>query len=177
MNGYSSIDRCALRCRSLSCFCDFCISQRWRRCLNNAHIKDWKYIAIELEVEGFESDESSDDDNGRMPMYAGHHDALSDALCVGDNFATNASEEGADFYILKCSKAKQLATKALRDAWENCVSARSYVVEGFYYEKFNGEDDVYYIPDGQPHVILASHLVRAIKFQIEPVPGWQNKFK
>ena len=122
------------------------------------------------------SDESSDDDGCALCMYGGHQDAISDALCVGDNFSTNASEEGANLYILKCSKAKHLATKAVKDAWGNCVSIGSYLVEGFYYEKVDDEDDVYYILHGQPHAILASHLIQDIKFPMDPIIQWENRF-
>ena len=110
-------------------------------------MEEWGYITIQpLEVEGFGSDEESDDDGDVMPMYGGHHDAISDALRVGDNFATNGSKEGWDFYILKCSKAKHKATRPLQDAWGNCESTSSYLIEGYYYKKVDGgEDDVYHI--------------------------------
>ena len=111
-----------------------------------------------------------------MPIYGVHHDAISDALLVGDNFVTNPSEEGWDLYILRCSKAKYKATKAQRDAWGNCVSAGSYVVEGYYYEKVVGEDDVYHLPVGKPLVMLPSHLIRSIKFQMDPLPKNVNWF-
>ena len=187
VNGWSNIDNCALRCRSLSCFCEFCMSRRWRRCLNITHVDSWEYRTLKpldgddsssdqsSDNEG--SDQSSDDEGSDLPMYAGHHDAISDALCVGDTFATNAHEEGADFYLLKCSKKKYKTSRAVRDAWGNCIEAHSYLVEGYYYELADGEEDVYYIPVSQPIVLLASHLVRAIKIPMEPVDGEPHKFR
>ena len=111
-----------------------------------------------------------------MPMYGGHHHAISDALQEGDNLATNASEEGWDFYILRCSKAKYKATKAQQDAWGNCVSVGSYAVEGYYYEKVVREDDVYHLLARKPLVRLPSHLIRSIKFQMDPLPKNVNWF-
>ncbi len=160
VNGWSNTDNCALRCRSLSCFCEFCMSQRWKQCLNITHIDNWEYCSLQpLDGENSESDQSSDDEESDLPMYGGHHDAISDALCVGDTFATNAHEEGADFYLLKCSKEKHRTSRILRDTWGNCIEAHSYLVEGYYYELVDGEEDVYYIPVSHPIVLLASHLV------------------
>ena len=47
---------------------------------------------------------SDNEEDANEPLYAIHHDALSDALRVGDNFVVNAkleNDEGAEFYILK----------------------------------------------------------------------------
>ncbi|KAI5083476.1 hypothetical protein GOP47_0003219 [Adiantum capillus-veneris] len=130
------------------------MSQHWRRCLNNTHVENWKYISIEpLDGSDGESDQSSDDEGSDLPMYGGHHDAISDALHVGDN------EDGADFYLLRCSKEKYKTTRALIDSWDNCIFSNSYLVEGYYYELVDGTEDVYYIPPEQPKVLLASHLV------------------
>ena len=50
------------------------------------------------------------------------------------------------------------------------------MVEGYYYEKVDGQIDLYCIPTTQPLVILPSHLVRAIKFEMECVEGEPNMF-
>ena len=177
VNGHSMNDKCALRYRDLSCFCLFCMSQSWRRCINSAHVKYWKYITIEpMNGTDEEGDQSSDDESD-LPVYGGHHDAISDALRVGDTFATNANEDGADFYLLRCSKEKYKTTRAVRDAWDNCISANSYLVEGYYYELVEGTEDVYYVPRGSPRVLLASHLVRSIKIPLEPLHGNPHHFK
>ena len=178
VDGWSNTDKCALRCRYLSCFCDFCMSQRWRRCLNITHVDNWEYrTLIPIDGDNSNDDQSSDDEGSDLPMYGGHHDAISDALCLGDTFATNAYEEGADFYLLKCSKEKYKTSRTLRDAWGNCIEAHSYLVEGYYYELVEGEKDVYYIDASQPTVLLASHLVRAIKIPMEPVDGEPHKLR
>ena len=39
VNGYSPVDKCSLRWRTLSCFCDQCMSQHWQRCLNRQHVE------------------------------------------------------------------------------------------------------------------------------------------
>ncbi|MCO5611027.1 hypothetical protein L7F22_065276, partial [Adiantum nelumboides] len=99
------------------------------------HVKDWQYITLEPNADNeAELDEPNEEDEVGMPLYVGHHDALSDALCVGDNFASNTAKMEYDFYILRCHKPKHIATKAMTDSWENCIAANTYVVEGHYYE-------------------------------------------
>ncbi|MCO5611177.1 hypothetical protein L7F22_065427 [Adiantum nelumboides] len=93
-------------------------------------------------------------------MYGGQHDTISDALCIGDTFATNANEDGAGFYLLRCSEEKYKTARALSDSWGNILFAGSYLVEGYYYELVEGAEHVYYMPASQPKVLLASHLIR-----------------
>ena len=50
------------------------------------------------------------------------------------------------------------------------------MVEGYFYEMIKGQIDLYCIPKTQPLVILLSHLVRAIKFEMECVEGESNMF-
>lgn len=56
--------------------------------------------------DGERLDDSSSDVDADIPTYAGHPDALSDALCVGENFVvvnvSSDENEGKDFYIIKC---------------------------------------------------------------------------
>ncbi|MCO5587361.1 hypothetical protein L7F22_041310 [Adiantum nelumboides] len=110
-------------------------------------------------------------------MYGGHHDTISDTLCIGDTFATNANEDGADFYLLRCSEEKYKIARALSDSWGNKLSAGSYLVEGYYYKLVEGVEHIYYMPASQPKVLLASHLVRSIKIPLEPLEGEPHKFK
>ena len=130
-----------------------------------------------MEIEEDSKEDARNQEAEDYPLYAGHQDNLSDALCVGDNFATNPTEKDADFYILKCTRAKYKTTRACRDGWGSCTSANSYVVEGYFYEKIKGQIDLYCIPTTQPLVILPSHLVRAIKFEMECVEGESNMFQ
>ena len=177
VNGYSTTDNCSLRSRKLSCFCYSCMCQRWARCSNVAYVEQWDYIQITPEDNESLNTYLSDEEGEDFPLYAGHHDALSDALCVGDNFATNTTEKDVDFYLLKCTTRKYKTTRELKDGWGNCAYADTYVVEGYYYEKVDGETDLYYIPTTQPLVILPSHLVRAIKFDMECVEGESKLFR
>ncbi|MCO5593158.1 hypothetical protein L7F22_047164 [Adiantum nelumboides] len=137
------------------------MSQRWRQCLNNTHVEIWEYLTLETldgdnaKIEDFSNDKGSD-----LPMYGGHHDTISDALCIGDTFATNANEDGADFYLLRCSEEKYKIARALSDSWGNILFAGSYLVEGYYYELVEGAENIYYMLASQPKVLMASHLVR-----------------
>ena len=42
-------------------------------------------------------------------VYAGHPDALSDALFVGDSFVVSVenNENGAEFFIVRCTSTKE----------------------------------------------------------------------
>ena len=178
VNGYSATNKCALRSKKLSCFCYSCMSQRWGRCSNATYVGEWQYHQlVPTDIEEDSDEDAINQEVEDYPLYAGHYDDLSDALCVGDNFATNPTEKDVDFYILKCTTAKYKTRRACRDGWGNCASANSYVVEGYYYEKVDGQIDLYCIPTTQPLVILPSHLVRAIKFEMECVEGDSNMFR
>ena len=112
------------------------------------------------------------------PVYGGQHDALSDALCVGDTFATPVVDNNQfNFYLLQCSREKYQTTIPLCKAWDNCVIPKSYLVEGYYYELVDGEQDIYYIPPHQAKVFLASHLVRAIKILMVTLNGQLGRFQ
>ena len=60
----------------------------------------WEYLRILTKDNDKDSiddkdndDASSGDEVADEPMYAGHHDDLSNALLVGHNFVVNAEEE------------------------------------------------------------------------------------
>ena len=81
--------------------------QCWRRCSNPTYVDAWEYCQIiPLAIDDDSNKDSSDEEVVDIHTYAGHHDALGDALCVGDNFATNPVEKNVDLYILKCFAAK-----------------------------------------------------------------------
>ena len=65
------------------CFSGACMQGKWRRCANKSHVEAWKYHLIEPK----EDEEDSDDEGLDDAAYEVHHDFLSDALSVGDNFA------------------------------------------------------------------------------------------
>ncbi|MCO5547485.1 hypothetical protein L7F22_000935 [Adiantum nelumboides] len=75
-----------------------------------------------------DEDDVSSDEEIDAPMYAGHHDDLSDALRVGDNFAVNTEEKDSDFYILKCCTTKRMSTTNEKDAWHNRIKKKSWFV-------------------------------------------------
>lgn len=97
-------------------------------------------------------------------MYAGHHDDLSDALRIGDNFAVNAKEEDTDFYILRCCTEKKLSTTNQKDAWHNRIKNNSFYVEGHFYDKVKGSSNQYVLLDDRPPASMYSHLIRCLKF-------------
>ena len=60
VDGYSPEDPCALRLRTLSCFCDPCLSGQWRRCKSKQYIEEWKYISI-VPVQVVDNEDSEED--------------------------------------------------------------------------------------------------------------------
>ena len=99
VSGYSFTNGIALRCRQLSCFCTSCMQGLWRRCSRKSHVKKWEYVILEPSQDVIDDNEIEDF------AYKENHDALIDALCIGDNFAIIAheNEELADFYVLNCT--------------------------------------------------------------------------
>ena len=107
VNAHSSFSKDELRVKALSCYCEAFICEQWRRCNNAGCVKDWEYITIEPIIDNeAKYDEPNEKNEVDMPLYVGHHDALSDTLCNGDNFATNATKMEYDFYIPRCHKPK-----------------------------------------------------------------------
>ena len=192
IDGYSQDNPCALRYRTLSCFCDLCICGQWRRCKNRQHVEEWKYLILQPLLESDDPCSDEDDDAeennssdfnlpmhsvSNLPMYEGNPDCLCELLSIGDNFAVKAAEEGQDFYLLKCTKKMYQTVKAQKDAWHNKIVRGGKVVEGLYYGQVEGSFDTYSLLDHTPLVMIYSHLVRAIRFPMEPIPGCQNRFR
>lgn len=172
VSGYSLTNGKALRCRKLSCFCTQCMQGHWRRCSNSTHVPFWDYVTLEP------SDEPDDDDDIEDFAYEGHHDALSDALCIGDNFAVIArhdNEELADFYVLKCTAKKKKIHTLVKDDWGNFCHTGTYVVRGTWYAQSKENPYEFKLLQSKPEATLQSHLIRAIKFPMKRV-GCNRRF-
>ena len=169
MSGYLLTNGRALRCKTLSCMCSACMQGLWRRCSNSAHVASWEYVTLEP-TDDFDEEETDD------PVYAGHHDALTDVLYIGDNFVVVAppdNEELVDFYLLRCTGEKTCVESPIADAWGNQCARGTYVVKGVWYEQRTGNPHEYKLLRKKPDVYLLSHLVRAIKFPMEKIgQGW-----
>ena len=170
VSGYSLTNGKSLKCRPLSCFCSACMHGQWRRCSNSAHVASWEYVTIEPS-DDIEEEEIDD------PTYEGHHDALTDALLIGDNFvvpAAHDNDELVDFYVLKCTHKKVCIDSPLQDAWGNVCARGSFVVKGIWYHQKAKNPYEYKLLRSKPEACMLSHLVRAIKFPMES--RGQNKF-
>ena len=188
IDGYSKENPCNARFRTLSCFCESCICGQWRRCKNRQYVDEWKYITMEplQESNNASSNEDEDDEENdtnictmpmSIPMYEGNPDLLCELLSIGDNFAVKAAEAGQDFYLLKCTKKMYTAGKVQKDAWHNKIVRGGNVVEGLYYGQVEGKCDTYSLLSHKPLVMIYSHLVRAIRFPMEPITGFSNQFR
>ena len=130
--------------------------------------KKWEYVTLEPSEDVKDANEVEDF------AYKGHHDALSDALCIGDNFvviAPHDNEELANFYVLKCTAQKQKSDTKLTDGWGNVCLAGSFVVKGIWYKQAKENTYEYKLLRRKLEAILPSHLVRSIKFPMEKVQG------
>ncbi|MCO5581112.1 hypothetical protein L7F22_034988 [Adiantum nelumboides] len=125
---------------------------------NKAHVEAWQYLRIIPTEANIDEDVSSDEEID-APMYAGHHDDLSDALRVGDNFASNTEEEDSDFYVLRSCTEKRLSTTNQNNVWLNLIKKNSYYVEGHFYDKGARRSNQYVLLDDRPPSSMYSHLV------------------
>ncbi|MCO5583765.1 hypothetical protein L7F22_037679 [Adiantum nelumboides] len=123
-----------------------------------AHVEAWQYLRI-ISTEADIDEDVSSEEKIDAPMYAGHHDDLSDALWVGDNFALNIEEKNSDIYILRCYMEKRLSTANQKDAWHNQIKKNSYNVEGHFTIKSQGRFDQYVLLDDRHPASMYSHLV------------------
>ena len=88
-----------------------------------------------------------------------------------------AAKEGEDLYLLKCTKGMYQAERAQKDKWHNNFFRGGLVVEGFYNGQVDEKCDLYTLLDHKPPVMIYSHLIRAIRFLMEPISRLQNLFK
>lgn len=80
--GYSKVDSTQLKTRMLSCYCDACIHNTTRMCVNKAYVKKWNHITvIPKEHETVENAATIDE-----PMFEGPDEFIGTYLQVGDNF-------------------------------------------------------------------------------------------
>ena len=119
----------------------------------------WEYVTLKP-LDDIEEEETDD------PTYEGHHEALTDALLIGDNFVVPAphdNNEHVDFYVLKCTHEKVCLDSPLQDAWENECPRGSSVVKGVWYQQKAGNPYEYKLLHSKAEACMFSHLVRAIK--------------
>ena len=138
--------------------------------MNRSHVETWLYHTLEPLANDSQSYGDSDNEEFDGATYAGHYDSLRDALTLGDNFSITFeenNEEAIDFYILKCVVAKDLTTNEQIDAWGNKIEKHTYMVTGHWYKSLQA--NLYELWDNKPAVFIYSHLIRAIKFPMEPV--------
>ena len=164
------------------------MSGLWRRCKNRLYIEEWKYVSIKPVAEslntGRDNEEDDEDDEysnflpmsqvSNLPLFEGSPEMLCEMLSIGDNFAVKAAEAKEDFYLIKCTKKLYQTVRVQKDKWHNKIVRGGKVVEGFYYGQVEGKVDTYRLLDQSPVVMIYSHLVRAIRFPMEPIVGSPN---
>ena len=110
-----------LATRHLACFCDASMHGHWIRYVNQAHAPSWNYHILKPlpDFEPLLDDEDAYDE----VSYEGHHDVLSNAEEIGENFVvkpdTRSNTEAVNFYLIKCIAVKDEAKENYVDEWKN----------------------------------------------------------
>ena len=97
---------------------------------------------------------------------------------MGDNFAVppeEGNEEEVDFYLLKCASIKERTMRDQRDGWGNNISKNTFIVKGHWYKYL--QNDLYELWDNRPLAFIYSHLIREIKFDMEPIEGTPRLYR
>ncbi len=169
-------DSTGLATRHLACFCDACMHGHWNRCVNQAHVPSWNYHILKPlpDCEPLLDAEDAYDE----VSYEGHHDVLSNAVEIGDNFAvqpdTATNTEAVDFHLVKCIAEKDEAEDNYVDEWQTSIAKGTYVIKGLYYKQRDAYS--FNLLSNMPPVHILSHLVRCIKIPMEHIPKKRNLY-
>lgn len=172
--GFDEQNPLNIKVRDFSCFCDSCMNLQFDMCDNLERFGAWKPVTLEpiedQEVCAVEANPLADAvafEEGDEP------DFLAECVELGDQFAVRAEEENEKkrhFFILKCTKVKYTVEERLRDPWNegNFFEPGFSVIAGTYYQQFSKSNNLYVLLDDMPPGIVESHLVRYLKFPMQP---------
>lgn len=170
---FSIADPTQLFVRKLACFCAHCLDGDTNHCENTSHVDNWDLVKLKpfdlhhvrqhmLHHDGEEGEDWEDVIEG---------EGFGDLIRTGDNFAVPAIEgndEGVDFYVLQCTKAKYEVQKKFTCAWGPEFDVGDLIVEAIYYQKWN---DGYVFLSNSQMAHIDAHLVVHGKFAMLPKPG------
>lgn len=99
-------------------------------------------------------------------------------LCqIGDNFmipADEGNEEGVEWFILQCTKAKYRVEEDFVCAWGTSFKKGDYAIAeaiaGSYYQKYGRGRNTYVLLNKSVVAHVEAHLVRACKFPMVLAP-------
>lgn len=96
---------------------------------------------------------------------------LASTLDIGDNLAVNAAEgnsEGADFWLINCTKTMHVVKCAFTCMWGTSFEVGDEIVVGMYYQRWGTSETSYVLLKNSHPVHMHAHLVRAVKFPMLP---------
>jgi hypothetical protein len=164
---FSESDPTLLMVKELSCFCGPCIDEDWSNCEQQSHISEPRVVRlrhvdtyqVRLQIEANEDPKNWE--------YGSVDEEIGDLLQVGENFAVPAPEgndEGVEFYVLQCQRAKFMVEEDFVCPWEGDFKRGDYAVAGTYYMKHGRSADLYVFLDTSSMAHVDVHLIRACKF-------------
>jgi hypothetical protein len=165
--GFYESDPTFLMVRELTCFCGPCIDEDWSNCEQRSHVSEPRVVRlrpvdthqVRLQIETNDDPEDWE--------YGGVDEEIGDLLRVGENFAVPAPEgndEGVEFYVLQCQRAKFMVEEDFVCPWEGDFKRGDYAVAGTYYMKHGRSADLYVFLDTSSMAHVDVHLIRACKF-------------
>lgn len=165
--GSSQTDPTLLLVRELSCFCAPCINLDWVNCEQQTHVSHWRVVRLRPKAAGPVQAQIALAEEPTNLGGIGGVGEQGDIVQLGDNFmipAEEGNEEGVDFYILQCQRAKFQVQQDLLCPWGGDFKRVDYVISGSYYQKYGRASDTYVLLDASPIAYVDAHLVRHCKF-------------
>lgn len=171
--GASETDPTLLMVRELSCFCGPCIDQNWSSCEQQSHVGGWRVVRLRPKDAGPVQQQIEANDDPANWLHGGLDLGHGDMTQVGDNFmipAEEGNDEGVDFYILQCVKAKFQVQEDFLCPWGGDFRRGDHALCATYYQKYGRARNTYVLLDRSKIAHVEPHLVRACKFPMVLAP-------
>lgn len=168
--GCSQADPTLLMVRDLACFCAPCINQEWVNCEQKSHVAGWRVVRLRPNNVMVVQEQIDAHDDPEHWVHDGEDEedgCSADLLQVGDNFMIPAppdNDEGVEFYVLQCQKAKFEVHEDFLCPWGEDFEKGDFVVAGTYYQKYGRGSNTYVYLAESRLAHISAHLVKAIKF-------------
>ena len=160
-----------LQVKKLACFCLFCFDGKWEDCINLHWTGPWMSRYLQPENAAHVRNLMMAPESNVWACDASGETILASTLDIGDNFAVNAAEgnsEGADFWVINCTKTMHAVKYAFTCKWGTSFEVGDEIVAGFYYQRWGTSETSYVLLKNSHPVHMHAHLVRAVKFDMLP---------
>jgi hypothetical protein len=151
--------------------------KEWDQCenlydsrLGAGHVPRWRFLRIQVKPHSRDvRTQMIRENDGEDSQYGGDGETLADLLDPGDNFAVPAmpgNDEGVEFYLFFCQRAKYQVTEAFTCKWGHSFLQGDYAVSGSYYQVWGLQDRSYVLLDRLQNAYLLPELVVQVKFSM-----------